>query len=41
MTCWRRGKRGDIPLDELPMALAAAGLSVANSTLHRFFVRDG
>jgi transposase len=31
----------DITLDELRVALAGMGLSVANSTLHRFFVRHG
>jgi transposase len=29
----------DITLDELRVALAGIGLSVANSTLHRFFAR--
>lgn len=33
--------RKDITLDELRMALAGTGLAVANSTLHRFFVRHG
>lgn len=31
--------RKDITLDELRIELASIGLSVANSTLHRFFVR--
>jgi len=31
--------RKDITLDELRVELAGIGLSVANSTLHRFFVR--
>ena len=31
----------DITLDELRIALAGSGLIVANSTLHRFFVRHG
>jgi transposase len=31
----------DITLDELRVALAGIGLSVANSTLHRFFARHG
>jgi transposase len=33
--------RQDITLDELRVALAGIGLSVANSTLHRFFARHG
>jgi transposase len=33
--------RRDITLDELRRELAGAGLSVAISTLHRFFVRHG
>jgi transposase len=33
--------RKDITLDELRVELAEAGLVVANSTLHRFFVRHG
>jgi transposase len=33
--------RKDITLDELRVELAGAGLVVANSTLHRFFVRHG
>ena len=33
--------RKDITLDELRVELAGAGLVVANSTLHRFFVRRG
>jgi transposase len=33
--------RKDITLDELRVDLAGAGLVVANSTLHRFFVRHG
>jgi transposase len=33
--------RKDITLDELRVELAGIGLSVANSTLHRFFTRHG
>jgi transposase len=33
--------RKDITLDELRIALAGAGLTVAVSTLHRFFARHG
>jgi transposase len=33
--------RKDITLDELRVYLAGMGLVVANSTLHRFFVRHG
>jgi hypothetical protein len=33
--------RRDITLDELRRKLAGAGLSVAISTLHRFFARHG
>jgi transposase len=33
--------RKDITLDELRVHLAGMGLVVANSTLHRFFVRHG
>jgi transposase len=33
--------RKDITLDELRVQLAGMGLVVANSTLHRFFVRHG
>ena len=33
--------RRDITLDELRQELAGAGLSVASSTLHRFFARHG
>ena len=33
--------RQDITLEELRVALAGIGLSVANSTLHRFFARHG
>jgi len=33
--------RQDITLDELRVALTGIGLSVANSTLHRFFARHG
>ena len=33
--------RQDITLEELRVALAGVGLSVANSTLHRFFARHG
>jgi hypothetical protein len=33
--------RKDITLDGLRVELAGAGLVVANSTLHRFFVRHG
>ena len=31
--------RKDITLDELRVELAGIGLTIANSTLHRFFVR--
>jgi transposase len=34
-------ERKDITLDELRVELAGLGLVVANSTLHRFFVRHG
>lgn len=33
--------RKDITLDELRVELSGIGLAVANSTLHRFFVRHG
>jgi len=33
--------RQDVTLDELRVALVGIGLSVANSTLHRFFARHG
>lgn len=35
------GAQQDITLDELRVALASIDLSVANSTLHRFFARHG
>lgn len=36
-----REAQQDITLDELRVALASIGFSVANSTLHRFFARHG
>jgi len=39
LTLWEAQQ--DITLDELRVALAGIGLSVANSTLHRFFARHG
>lgn len=39
MALWDANK--DATLDELRLALAEAGLLVASSTLHRFFIRHG
>lgn len=39
MTCYE--ERRDITLDELRQELAGAGVTVAISTLHRFFARHG